>query len=70
MTEPLLPDESFSVTRTLEALAAAKRHANKRRCIRETIPCPVCKGDLVYSVASNGHMWGKCRTEGCVEWIE
>lgn len=38
---------------------------------RGFIPCPICKGRLHYSVAShNGHMWGRCETEGCVSWMQ
>lgn len=34
------------------------------------INCPICKGQLGYSVASvNGHIWGKCKTDGCVSWM-
>ncbi len=33
--------------------------------------CPLCQGSLVYSVASyNGHIHARCRTEGCVSWME
>lgn len=34
--------------------------------------CPVCKrGQLRYSVAGvNGHIWGKCSTDGCVAWMQ
>ncbi len=37
-----------------------------------TIVCPVCgHGALHYSVASyNGHMHGRCETEGCVAWMQ
>lgn len=37
-----------------------------------SIPCPSgCGGTLRYSVASyNGHMHGKCSTQGCVSWME
>lgn len=36
-----------------------------------SINCPVCKkGDLRYSQASNGHIWGCCETPGCVRWME
>jgi hypothetical protein len=36
------------------------------------IPCPCCTtGALGYSrVSSNGHIWAKCSTEGCVSWME
>ena len=37
-----------------------------------SITCPACgTGTLRYSVASyNGHMHGKCSTQGCVAWME
>jgi len=35
-----------------------------------SITCPVCQGTLSYSVAGgNGHIWGKCATEGCIRWL-
>lgn len=36
------------------------------------VRCPICTtGDLHYSVAGyNGHMWGKCTTNGCVSWMQ
>ena len=37
----------------------------------EVIECPACKGKLHLSqAASNGHVWGKCETEGCASWME
>lgn len=37
----------------------------------EVIECPECKGKLHLSQAGyNGHVWGKCETPGCVEWME
>jgi hypothetical protein len=36
-----------------------------------TIECPICKGELVVRhAACNGHIWAKCKTEGCVSWVE
>ena len=35
-----------------------------------TVECPVCKGVLHLSQSSNGHVWGKCETDGCVSWME
>ncbi len=38
---------------------------------RGTKECPVCTGTLHLTHASiNGHVWGKCETEGCVSWME
>lgn len=37
----------------------------------ETVKCPECGGKLHLSQAGyNGHVWGKCETEGCVSWME
>lgn len=34
------------------------------------IQCPACLGRLRYSIAhSNGHVWGKCLTDGCLQWM-
>jgi len=34
-------------------------------------PCPVCDGKLHLSHSSyNGHVHGRCETEGCVSWME
>lgn len=33
--------------------------------------CPVCGGKLhMTHAACNGHVWGKCETEGCLAWME
>jgi hypothetical protein len=33
--------------------------------------CPVCKGELRMSHSSyNGHVHGRCETEGCLAWME
>jgi diaminopimelate decarboxylase len=35
------------------------------------ITCPCCQeGRLIYTVASNGHIWASCSTENCVRWVE
>lgn len=37
----------------------------------EVVECPVCKGRLNLSQSAyNGHVHGKCETEGCVSWME
>ncbi len=37
----------------------------------EVIACPVCKGRLhMAQSCRNGHVSGKCETEGCVSWME
>lgn len=38
---------------------------------REVIECPCCKGRLHLSQSAyNGHVHGKCETDGCVSWME
>lgn len=36
-----------------------------------TVSCPKCyAGQVHYSKAKlNGHIWGKCSTEGCISWM-
>lgn len=37
----------------------------------EVVECPACKGRLHLSIAAyNGHVHGKCETDGCVAWME
>ena len=37
----------------------------------EIIECPACKGRLhLAQAAYNGHVHGRCETEGCVAWME
>jgi hypothetical protein len=35
-----------------------------------SIDCPVCEGRLNFSIASNGHVWARCATQGCLAWME
>lgn len=47
------------------------RDKHKGRSHAETIECPACKGNLHLSISSyNGHVHGRCKTEGCVSWME
>lgn len=39
--------------------------------VRGQIPCPMCRGNLKYSVAaSDGSSTGRCTTTGCLNWRE
>lgn len=62
---------------SLVALSAAAEHAKAAGLKKGNggggrLLCPICKrGTLYYSVASlNGHIWGKCSTDGCVSWMQ
>lgn len=66
-----------ALARTLTAIAAAHADAKERgygvgSSGRGSFPCPVeCGGTLSYTVASvNGHIHGRCSTDGCVWWME
>lgn len=58
------------ITRWARAYEAVKVAAGKKRPTSGMIPCPNCQGQLVYSVAANGHTWGRCSTDDCAKWIE
>jgi hypothetical protein len=35
------------------------------------VVCPECNGKLhMRHAACNGHVWGRCETEGCLAWME
>lgn len=47
------------------------RQAHKGKSAQEVIECPACQGRLHLSISSyNGHVHGKCETDGCVAWME
>lgn len=47
------------------------RAAHKGKSAAEVVECPACKGRLSLSIAANnGHVHGRCETEGCVSWME
>lgn len=37
---------------------------------RETVTCPLCGGRLTLVMHTNGHLDGRCATDGCVRWME
>lgn len=56
---------------TIQAMKLCREDARNQRGVIRTVKCPACGGDLRYSVSSyNGHLQGKCKTKGCLEWIE
>ncbi len=63
-------EASFNRMRIVGPVVAAWRKKPPRGKT-EIIECPICKGRLHLSqAASNGHVHGKCETEGCVSWME
>lgn len=67
----------LSMERGTKAYCAAKADADSKGYKKGhggagSLPCPCCDGGtLRYTVASyNGHMHGRCSTEGCVWWMQ
>ncbi len=43
---------------------------DQKKGLTGIIECPACEGELHYSVSGgNHHIWGKCKTEGCLSWM-
>ena len=62
-----------SIARTLAAMTVVPeiKQAHKGKNWSGTRVCPVCDGTLHLShAASNGHVHGRCETDGCVAWME
>lgn len=57
-------------TKTLPLIAKVKAE-HKGQSWQGVEVCPVCSGKLHMShAACNGHVWGRCETEGCLSWME
>jgi hypothetical protein len=48
--------------------AIRDKEGDKRRVVG-TIPCPKCGKELRYSIASNGHVHGRCES-GDLAWMQ
>ena len=54
----------------LKLIAEIKEKHGKQDAA-ERITCPICKGDLSYTVSSfNGHTRGSCADSNCIQWCE
>ena len=53
-------------------MKAIREKHGKARGLRDSMPCPnACGGTLHYSIAGyNGHVHGRCTTEGCASWMQ
>lgn len=55
----------------LQAVYAWRVRQRPQQDRREVVECPVCRGRLHLSKSAyNGHVHGRCETEGCVAWME
>lgn len=61
-----------NLTIVMPVVAKWKTWTEENRVSKQgVIECPKCKGKLHLSQAAyNGHVWGKCETEGCVSWMQ
>ena len=46
------------------------KEKHKGKTVSEIVECPICDGELHLTMHKNGHVHGKCDTEGCVKWME
>lgn len=46
-----------------------EKHGNETN-VQGSLICPVCGNKLHYSIHYNGHIWSKCETNNCLEWME
>lgn len=64
-------DGRWAKMATVTVGIAPWREAHKGQSASEVVECPACKGRLHLSIAAyNGHVHGRCETEGCVSWME
>lgn len=55
---------------TLPVIQKIKKE-NEGQNASGVVECPICRGALHWShAACNGHVWGRCETEGCLSWME
>ena len=53
------------------AFAMIRPFRQRGKTTTGVIECPKCKGRLHYSVSGyNGHIHGKCETDGCLSWMQ
>ena len=59
-----------SIVRVVKARGAIVEATGGKGRTAGEIDCPNCGGKLKYTVASNGHIWGACASDGCAQWME
>ncbi len=53
----------------LKAIKLIRDKEGAKTNTKGTVACPVCGKDIYYSIAYNGHIWGKCETKDCIVWM-
>ena len=68
--DDLTKEEMERINATFKAINTIRKGL-KRGTEKGFMECPYCKGMLRFTVSSyNGHIWGKCETPDCLDWIE
>lgn len=58
------------LSNAMKAIELCRINSGGKWGVKGQIKCPKCGGELNYSIAStNGHIWGKCLTKDCLEWM-
>lgn len=60
--------DARQISYSRQAIDLCREDASGRVGVRGAIECPKCGGLLSYSIAQNGHAWGKCSTQDCMLW--
>lgn len=71
MKQELSPEMQERIAMYGRARAAIfEKEEGKELPSRGKIECPKCGHTLNYTIASNGHAWGRCETPDCLAWME
>jgi hypothetical protein len=57
-----MEEKKVDFSPSLEAIKLIREKEGDKRRVAGTVPCPVCGKDLRYSIASNGHISGRCES--------
>lgn len=70
--EAEVEESDASFRRISACLKAITEKHGKSRGLQDSMPCPNnCGGTLHYSIAGyNGHIHGRCSTQGCASWMQ
>jgi len=67
----MTPEEEQEFAKTFSHMIDALALIEKEKGEKGVIECPACNNDLQWTRAKiNGHVWGKCKTENCLSWMQ
>ena len=62
--------EAKELDKNFMSILQALNLSAKEKGNQGQIKCPKCSNDLNWTRASNKHVWGKCKTENCLSWMQ